>query len=286
MAHICAYFGYIDYFRQLHISPSSDALDSLINCRDEHGKTPLQVAIEKERLNIVQSILQLSPKLDNLDEEENNIVHCAALTTRDIISTVCNSISNRSVHILPDESSNLSPPVEQCPQEAVTLFKLLNTKNRNLFTPLYLACVNDKPDCVKELLKYGADVNGASLGDQHPPLREDSFQDLSDNKLINKLNEKDMKNGGTPLHWCRSAEVVEMLVDMNCNLNARNFHGDSALHTMINRSSLPCVLTLLSHGADVNAIGANGNTPLHLAIKVGPSLCLSTLLSNSHLFCT
>ncbi len=242
-----------------------------MNHQDERKKTPLHVAIEKERLNIVQSILLLSPKLDLLDEEENNMVHAAALTNRDIISSVCNSIQSRSVTALPNESSNLTVPDEASrAKEPVTLIKLLNTKNRNNFTPLYLAAKADKPDCVKELLKYGADVNGAAIDEQHPPRREDSFQDLSDNKLISKLNDRDMKNGGTPLHWCKSAEVVEMLVDMDCNLNARNFHGETALHLMITRNNLPCVLTMLSHGADVNAAisGKDGSSPLHLAVKV------------------
>jgi len=262
LAHICAYFGVADYFRQLLMSPSS--MNEIINYQDEHGVTPLQVAIERERLPVIQSILQLKPRLDLVDEEENNVLHFAAQTNRDIIAALCASISSRSFQALPNEKSNV---LEANGSESVQLIQLINTKNRNNFTPLYLACFNDKPDCVKQLLQNGADVNGASICDFNHPLREDSF-DLSDNRLISKLNVKDMKNGGTPLHWCKSAEVVEVLVDMNCNLNARNFHGDTALHLMITRADLPCILTLLSHGADVNAIGAKGNTPLHLAIKV------------------
>ena len=136
------------------MSPSSDdSSDSIINYRDEHGKTPLQVAIEKERLNVVQQILQLSPKLDLIDDEENNIIHIAARTTRDIIAAVCNSISNRSMQVLPNEASNLDVSNENKMDQPASLIKLLNTKNRNNFTPLYLACFNDKTDCVKELLK-------------------------------------------------------------------------------------------------------------------------------------
>lgn len=37
--------------------------------------------------------------------------------------------------------------------------KCLNYRNINGFTPLHLACQADKPDCVKELLVCGADVN-------------------------------------------------------------------------------------------------------------------------------
>lgn len=37
--------------------------------------------------------------------------------------------------------------------------KCLNFRNINGFTPLHLACQADKPECVKELLVCGADVN-------------------------------------------------------------------------------------------------------------------------------
>lgn len=37
--------------------------------------------------------------------------------------------------------------------------KCLNYRNINGFTPLHLACQADKPECVKELLVCGADVN-------------------------------------------------------------------------------------------------------------------------------
>lgn len=35
----------------------------------------------------------------------------------------------------------------------------MNYRNINGFTPLHLACQADKPECVKELLVCGADVN-------------------------------------------------------------------------------------------------------------------------------
>ena len=84
----------------------------------------------------------------------------------------------------------------------------------------------------------------------------------------NQLNAKDMKQGGTPLHWAKSADVVTALLELGCNVNAQNFHGDTALHVMTRNRLLDNVVLLLSHGAEVDPQDGNGNTPLHLAVAL------------------
>lgn len=45
----------------------------------------------------------------------------------------------------------------------------LNHCNEDGYTPLHLACLADKPDCVKALIQAGADVNIAArkTGNNH-----------------------------------------------------------------------------------------------------------------------
>lgn len=88
---------------------------------------------------------------------------------------------------------------------------------------------------------------------------------LQDNQP--KLYQQDMKRGGTPLHWAISREVVEALANKNCDINAVNFDGRTALHIMVLRGRLECAIALLSRAVE-HSIGDNeGNTPLHLAAK-------------------
>lgn len=83
----------------------------------------------------------------------------------------------------------------------------------------------------------------------------------------NSLKHDDIKFGGTPLHWCCSREVINTLVGKNCDIDALNFDGRTALHIMVIRKRLECVAALLSHMANINIIDKEGNSPLHLAVK-------------------
>lgn len=76
-----------------------------------------------------------------------------------------------------------------------------------------------------------------------------------------------MKNGGTPIHWSTSREVLLELILRGCNVNAVNFDEKSALHIMVEKNSIECTVALLAHEAEVDIVDKDGNTPLHIAVE-------------------
>lgn len=76
-----------------------------------------------------------------------------------------------------------------------------------------------------------------------------------------------MKNGGTPLHWSTSRAVLLELISRGCDVNAVNFEEKTALHVMVEKNQLECVVALLAHEAEVDCLDKDGNTPLHLAVE-------------------
>ena len=43
------------------------------------------------------------------------------------------------------------------------------------------------------------------------------------NILKNYIFLQDFKYGGTPLHWAKTSEILEALLEAGCLINARNF---------------------------------------------------------------
>jgi calcium-independent phospholipase A2 len=83
----------------------------------------------------------------------------------------------------------------------------------------------------------------------------------------NKVSTQDMKNGGTPLHWANSREVLEVLIERGCHIDSLDFNGRSALHVMVAKNQLECVVSLLAHDAEIDLRDKDGNTPLHIAVE-------------------
>lgn len=231
VSHAVVYFNLID-------AVSNPMVVSTVNTSDpSDGLSPLQLAVKEGNLNMIMKLLQNNASLGHLNNEGNSVFHFAATTNRDVI----NALSGEEK-------------------------RGLNLRNSSGYTPLHLACLADKPDCVTALLVSGADVNlsaGSPGSSTTPPgLVGDLVTDYSA-----KLQSQEMKYGGTPLHWASSKEVLDALLDRNCDIDALNFVSRTALHVMVMRNRLECVVALLSREADMSIADSNGDTALHLAVK-------------------
>ncbi|XP_046143322.1 85/88 kDa calcium-independent phospholipase A2 [Osmia bicornis bicornis] len=240
LAHLAAHFALCNAF-------AHTAVNSQLNSGDiESGVSPLQVAVQSNNLRTVQMLIEAKSSLEHLDNNANTVYHFAATSTKEIILALGGDLPNS-----------------------------LNSRNCNGHTPLHVACLNNKPECVKALLLIGADVNiPASEGEPSSPSYVGDFL----HSKPNVLHAEDMKFGGTPLHWSLSREVINALIESNCDIDALNFDGRTALHIMAMRKRLPCVVALLSHMASVNIVDKDGNTPLHLAVSEGTLAIVQSLI--------
>ncbi|CAG9861353.1 unnamed protein product [Phyllotreta striolata] len=229
LAHLAAHFATHDLL-------SDQKHQHLLNLTDaDTGMSPLQVAVTTLNAKTVEVLVSENCPLHHLDHHGNSAFHYAANTTKTIVEAL-----------------------GEAPRE------LVNGRNRTGCTPLHLACLADKLDCVRALLLAGADVDAAAARSRHLDrpdtvcdyLREDHKEFYAD----------DAKTGGAPLHWANSKGVIEALVEAECDVNAVNFERKTAMHVMIESDRMECLFTLLIHDANGNLGDKDGNRPIHLAV--------------------
>ncbi|XP_037523507.1 85/88 kDa calcium-independent phospholipase A2 isoform X2 [Rhipicephalus sanguineus] len=234
LAHLAAHLGLVDCFKNARVAAQ------ISECAQDTLVTPLHVAVRAQKLNSVQVLMSMDAPLHLIDHNGDTIYHAAAVTTKELIKAL----------------GSRPAPVA-----------VINQVNNDGYTPLQLACLTDKPECVRELLKEGADVNSASvnLADRNNStcLGRDNVE-----QNVHNFQIEDMKHGGTPLHWAKTTQCLETMIELGCDLDAKNFQGNTAMHIMVARGRLNCVISLLSHGANVNAVGSDGDSPLHVAVRV------------------
>ncbi|KAK9502817.1 hypothetical protein O3M35_011519 [Rhynocoris fuscipes] len=237
---------FVVFFNMLEAITSPKIISHINTIDPDSGLSPLQVAVKENNASMLSKLLNHGASLTHLDNDSNNVFHYAATTNKDIISTLATSAGK-------------------------DVTKLLNHRNVTGHTPLHVACLADKPDCVTTLIAIGADVNlaaGSPSGlPPHNPLIPSAIMGDFFHDVHSKLHPQEMKYGGTPLHWASSKEVIDALLDRNCDINALNFASRTALHVMVMRNRLECAVALLSREADPNIADLDGNTALHLAVK-------------------
>ncbi|XP_034948977.1 uncharacterized protein [Chelonus insularis] len=163
-----------------------------------------------------------------------------------------------------------------------TLLKLnlpVNATNKNLYTPLHIACrfnFDNTPktkEHIKLLLGYNANIN------------------CTDSHLM------------TPLHYAcylHKLEIVALLLENGANPNAKSEKGQTPLHIVseqkyefnegiawkrFNDKTPNIIELLLKYNADTEAVDINGWTPLILACKTGHNKAIELLLKKANVHC-
>ena len=63
--------------------------------------------------------------------------------------------------------------------------------------------------------------------------------------------------------YSNQPEILELLIQKNCNINSLNKNGCSALHVAVNKQHINCIKILIKYKCDVNNQDSYGDTALH-----------------------
>lgn len=250
-----------------------------VNAKDNNNQTPLIAAVRNGHANCVTHLLTTQ----NLDVE---------LVTEAFKTAIAHSQGKCAQILLQDSRINISylPNIVQAiiKNETATLQEMPSISIHNKYkdiTPLQLACLLNRPQCVRILLATpGIDVNAGW------PLHDAAMNGHAEcvRLLLAVTPAIDVNKGNfTPLHYAAMnghAECVRLLISApKIRVNkVTNDYDDkkSALHYAAENGHTECVrLLLTSPDINVNNEAEDHITALYLAAANGHTKCVQLLLA-------
>lgn len=212
--------------------PSLD-LPSL-HVEDDEGFFPLRLAASLHRLDVLDPLVRLAGADPNQRSKEDgwSALHAAVLSKSPALA-------------------------REMVGELLRLGADVNLANTDGDTPLMMACLEDLPEVVSDLLARGGNPESVSLVDGYAPLHAAAQHD--------------------------SAGSIRRLLQAGANANARTTDADTPLMIAVVHRSLEAVEELLRVGGakvDVNAEKADGSTAAEMVAAMG-SREMALLLARS-----
>jgi len=241
-----------------------------INATDDYDVTLLQVAVQKRRNNIVQLLL----------ENGADINATAGGCSDAPLQVAAYNGDSDIVEILLERGAEVDA-------------------TKHDYIPLHYAAMAGKDGVVALLLKHGADVNAKTQEGLTPLdiaverghknvielLRKHTKESpqqgrleqeiLEQNKRLEKNTEKlfsALKNGGL--------QLAKQLIGQGVNIDAKDDHDFTLLHTAARNGHDDVVKLLLKHGASIDARDCDDSTPLYLAATFNRHNVVQILLDN------
>ncbi|XP_076762785.1 transient receptor potential channel pyrexia [Xylocopa sonorina] len=140
-------------------------------------------------------------------------------------------------------------------------------------SPLYYAVLNNAVDCVKILLEAGASPNNPQVYTETPLHVAASLGSVTCMKLLLSYGADVRVQFGsmrsTPLHLAAeegSAECTKLLLEAGATYEAKNARGQTPMHLAVLSQSVETLDVLINVGSKVNIEDNDGRTPLHAAV--------------------
>ncbi len=208
-------------------------LRAKVNQRSLKGKTPLNIAAEKNDLKAAKLLVKANANPNAKDNSFNTPLSIAKTHGFKEMSQLLEIDSLLSKAFFDAIRLKEVEKVKQLLEEDP---KLVHAKDEAFEdSPLHVAIQKNCYEIVKILLERRADIED-----------EDLF-------------------GETPLHLAvsfGSEEIIDLLIEKEADINKKNKNGNTPLHYAVLRQNKKIVLLLLQAGAKINKKNNEGKTPL------------------------
>lgn len=189
------------------------------------------------------------------------------------------------------ESGDLESIRRLVEEEGVDVNTRLNNAHQNSTLNIASTSMHDNAELLRFLLENNADVYVMDCSDQTPlhaacRRRDNNIRVIQLLIALNSDINAREKYGRTALHFAIQVGAdlasVRLLIDSKANVNAPDSMGDAPLHniTTDNGITAPVMELMLAHGADVHAQNGCLQTPLHRVVSCNCIEAVTVLLNH------
>jgi ankyrin repeat protein len=279
-----------------------------INARDESGNTPLHLAVQNKRPEIIYFLIANGAKV-NIENSEGNTLPYPAyppypayspyyrktpldiavdLKLHDIVALL---ISKHPDVNSEDKDGNtllhiaVSFKLKDVAKQLIAKSAFVNAKNNSRHTPLHLAVGQGSQDLAELLIANGAKVDARDEDGQTPLYKAIAIghNDIAALLINNGADVNNMdKYDTTPLHKAAhygTVAILKLLIAKGAFVHAKDNLRETPLHLAVARGSQDIAELLIAKGARVNA-GNEYQTPLYRAIAIGHNDIAALLIKN------
>jgi len=163
----------------------------------------------------------------------------------------------------------------------------INARDGDGLTPLYIACLNEHVEMVRELVKHGADPNIGDYNDTRPLdvlFAITGFGNRELYRLIlgagadpNYMSSEDGHSLIVHAVWQGDPIIMKMLIDAGANVNRVDIDGNTPLMIACgvhgdHQPDIDIIKTLLEANVDMNIRSADGETALEILTRLHPDV--------------
>ncbi|KAI8787368.1 ankyrin-3 [Biomphalaria glabrata] len=262
---LCKKGDWLSVEKKLKSAPLKSLSKQIVEKDEITGLTPLILAVQENRLNIVEGLIDKGADVNDLLADGRTALHFAAASSRD--DTVRTLLAKNANPLVTGGPLNTYPLHLACARSsgALSITKLLLTamgkdartvKDKDGMIPLLMAVEAGNVLVIKELLTQ----NGQA-----------------------QITCRRTDTGDTALHLaCRKKdlETVKLLVDAGINLDLKNKDGQTAVHISTWEGDENVLRYLYSVGANFNVQDKLERMPLHIAAERGHTDLVEFLISH------
>ncbi|MDR2516763.1 MAG: ankyrin repeat domain-containing protein [Spirochaetaceae bacterium] len=266
-----------------------------VNARDNRGRTPLHLAVEKQDAGLAAFFIALGAEADAADNAGRTPL-AIATDNRDAACARALAAAGARIHAETPSGSTAARAaldIRGAFLEAILTEKSLAAETERGRTILHLAAGAGDVESTRIILRAGGAVNSRDHEGRTPL---DLALSRTDNKAYAETAELLIRSGGvsdspvyawfspavrannfnlrsadgmTPLHYAAQgghAGLVDFLLTRAVDINAKNASGATALHEAARSGRVDVLSRLIAEGANINVQDAKGNSVMHIAI--------------------